>query len=186
LFLGFGMGLFTSPNNTAIMNSIPPEYRGVGSGMRATIQNSGSVLSMAVFFSLAIIGLASKLPPVLYSGLVKVGIPQAVASNVAHQPPTGVLFAAYLGYNPMQQLIPSAVLTNLPVATRDLVLSKEFLPSIMAPAFMASLRITFYGAAILSLAAAIGSLLRGDKYIHGAEEAPSLQEEMSQGEQNHM
>ena len=170
---GLGMGMFASPNMTAIMNSVPAEYRGVASGMRATIQNSGMLLSMSVFFSMVIIGLASKLPPVLYSGLVAQGIPPAVASHTANLPPTGALFAAFLGYNPMQQLLPPAVLANLPAATRNLILGKEFFPSLMAPAFMASLRITFYGAAAMSLVAAVASLLRGEKYIHNVEEAPS-------------
>jgi MFS family permease len=181
LLLGIGMGLFTSPNNTAIMNSVPPEYRGVASGMRATIQNSGSVLSMAVFFSLVIFGLAGKLPPVLYSGLVSAGIPSEVATHTAYLPPTGALFAAYLGYNPMQQLLPAAALANLPAATREMLLGKEFFPTLIAPAFMASLRVTFYGAAAMSLVAAVASWLRGERYIHDMDggspaEEPALSE----------
>ena len=176
LFIGVGMGMFAAPNNTAIMNSVPPEYRGVASGMRGTIQNSGMVLSMAIFFTMLIVGLASKLPPVLYSGLVAQGIPPAVASHAANLPPTGALFAAYLGYNPMQQLIPLADLANLPAATQSLILGREFFPSLMAPAFMASLRLTFYGAAAMSLVAAVASFLRGEKYIHDVDEAPSPQE----------
>jgi EmrB/QacA subfamily drug resistance transporter len=170
VLLGFGMGMFNSPNMAAVMNSVPAKYRGVASGMRATIQNSGMLLSMSLFFSMIIIGLASKLPPVLYAGLVAQGIPPAVASQTANLPPTGALFAAFLGYNPMQQLLPPAVLANLPAATRNLILGKEFFPSLMAPAFMASLRITFYGAAAMSLVAAIASLMRGEKYIHEVEE----------------
>ena len=169
LLLGLGMGMFGAPNMTAIMNSVPAKYRGVASGMRATIQNSGMLLSMSLFFSMIVIFLASKLPPVLYSGLVAEGIPPAVASHTANLPPTGALFAAFLGYNPMQQLLPSAVLANLPAATRNLILGKEFFPSLMAPAFMASLRITFYGAAGMSLIAAIASMMRGGKYIHELE-----------------
>jgi membrane protein implicated in regulation of membrane protease activity len=75
----------------------------------------------------------------------------------------------------MQQLLSPAVLANLPAATRSLILGKEFFPSLMAPAFMASLRITFYVAAAMSLVAAIASLLRGEKFIHDVEEAPSSQ-----------
>jgi hypothetical protein len=92
--------------------------------------------------------------------------PQAVADR----PLLEALFAAFLGYNPMQQLLPHAVLANLPAAARNLILGKEFFPSLMAPAFMASLRITFYGAAAMSLVAAIASLMRGEKYIHEVEE----------------
>ncbi len=176
VLFGLGMGMFASPNTTSIMNSVPPEYRGVASGMRSTIQNSGALLSMSIFFSLVIVGLASKLPPVLYSGLVAQGLPLAVASRAASLPPTGALFAAFLGYNPMQQLLSPAVLASLPAATRNLILGKEFFPSLMAPAFMGSLRITFYGSAAMSLVAAIASMLRGERYIHDLEEAPSSQE----------
>jgi MFS family permease len=176
ILLGLGMGMFNSPNMAAIMSSVPAKYRGVASGMRATIQNSGMLLSMSLFFSTIIIGLASKLPPVLYSGLVAQGIPPAVASHTATLPPTGALFAAFLGYNPMQQLLPSAVLGNLPTATRNLILGKEFFPSLMAPAFMASLRITFYGAAAMCLAAAVASMMRGEIFIHEADDAPSSQD----------
>jgi EmrB/QacA subfamily drug resistance transporter len=170
VLLGLGMGMFNSPNMAAVMNSVPAKYRGVASGMRATIQNSGMLLSMSLFFSMVIIGLASKLPPVLYSGLVAQGIPPAVASHTASLPPTGALFAAFLGYNPMQQLLPPAVLANLPSATRSLILGKEFFPSLMAPAFMAALRITFYGAAAMSLIAAVASMMRGGTYIRELEE----------------
>jgi len=176
MLLGFGMGMFAAPNTTAIMNAVPPQYRGVASGMRATIQNSGSLLSMALFFSIVIVGLASKLPPALYAGLVTAGIPPAVALQTAHLPPTGALFAAFLGYNPLGNLIPPAVLANLPAAARNLVLGKEFFPSIIAPAFMASLRITFYGSAAMALVAAVTSFLRGSRYIHGVEEGDEARE----------
>jgi EmrB/QacA subfamily drug resistance transporter len=170
VLLGLGMGMFGAPNMTAIMNSVPAEYRGVASGMRATIQNSGMLLSMSLFFSMVIIFLSGKLPPVLYAGLVAQGIPPAVASQTAGLPPTGALFAAFLGYNPMKQLLPAAVLANLPAINRNLILGKEFFPSLMAPAFMASLRITFYGAAAMSLVAAIASTLRGEIFIHEVDE----------------
>jgi MFS family permease len=176
VLFGLGMGMFASPNTTSIMNSVPAKHRGVASGMRSTIQNSGALLSMSVFFSIVIIGLASKLPPVLYAGLVAQGLPPAVARQAASLPPTGALFAAFLGYNPIQQLLPPAVLATLSSATRNLILGKEFFPSLMAPAFMSSLRITLYGSAAMSLIAAIASSMRGEKYIHDVEEAPSSQE----------
>ena len=169
ILVGMGMGLFNSPNMTAIMNSVPPEYRGAASGMRATIQNAGSLVSMSLFFSMVIVGLARSLPGALYSGLTAVGIPADAASHVASLPPTGALFAAFLGYNPMRQLLAPAVLDKLPEAARALVLGKQFFPSLMASAFMDSLRLTFYGAAALSFIAAIVSFLRGGKYIHEME-----------------
>jgi MFS family permease len=166
VLMGIGMGMFTSPNMSAIMSSVPPEHRGVASGMRATIQNAGSLVSMSLFFSMVIVGLAGRLPAALYAGLVGAGIPAEAARHVASLPPTGALFAAFLGYNPMQQLLPPAVLDGLPEASRALVLGKQFFPSLMAPAVMGSLRVTFYGAAGFSLFAAVASFLRGRTYIH--------------------
>ena len=165
VLVGVGMGLFTSPNMSAVMNSVPPEYRGVASGMRATIQNAGALVSMSLFFSVVIVGLAGTLPSALSSGLRAVGIPSGVAIQASTLPPTGALFAAFLGYNPMRQLLSAEVLANLPQKTAALVLGTKFFPSLMAPAFMASMRATFYGAAGLSLAAAVVSFLRGKKYI---------------------
>jgi MFS family permease len=168
VLVGLGMGLFSSPNMTAIMNAVPPEYRGAASGMRATIQNAGTLVSMSLFFSLVIVGLARSLPGALYSGLVAAGIPSGAASQAATLPPTGALFAAFLGYNPMRQILSPQVLSGLPETARSLVLGKRFFPSLMAPAFMDSLRLTFYGAAGLSLIASIVSYLRGGRYIHEA------------------
>jgi MFS family permease len=169
LVLGLGMGMFAAPNTTAIMNSVPAAYRGVASGMRSTVQNSGSLLSMAVYFSIVIAGLAAKLPAALYAGLVTAGIPPAAALHTAGLPPTGALFAAFLGYNPLGNMIPSVVLAGLPAAVRNLVLGKEFFPSLIAPAFMASLKTSFYGSAAISLVAAVTSFLRGERYICGVD-----------------
>src|SRR5205807_4253751 len=98
---GLAMGLFAAPNQTGIMNSLPPDQRGVGAGMAGTFMNSSMVLSIGIFFSLIIIGLSSTLPGVIYHGLATHGVPQAYAARVAHLPPVGSLFAAFLGYNPM-------------------------------------------------------------------------------------
>jgi len=169
VLVGLGMGLFTSPNMSAIMNSVPPEYRGVASGMRATIQNSGALVSMSLFFSMVIIGLAGKLPVDLNSGLLAAGIPATVAGQASTLPPTGALFAAFLGYNPMRQLLSPGILATLPPETRTLVLGNRFFPSLIAPAFMISMRAAFYGAAGLSFAATVVSFLRGKKYVHEVE-----------------
>ena len=103
---GVGMGMFAAPNTTAIMNSVPAEHRGASSGMRATLQNTGSALSMTLYFSILIIGLTQHLPATMYQGLVNAGVPAAASLKVANLPPTGALFAAFLGYNPMAQLLP--------------------------------------------------------------------------------
>jgi EmrB/QacA subfamily drug resistance transporter len=163
LMSGAGMGMFAAPNTTAIMNSVPAEHRGASSGMRATLQNTGSALSMTLYFSILIIGLTQHLPATMYQGLVNAGVPAAASLKVANLPPTGALFAAFLGYNPMAQLLPAAVLQQLPQASQQLILGKVFFPQLIAPAVMSSLRIAFYISAVLSVIAAIASYMRGEK-----------------------
>jgi len=166
LLLGSGMGMFAAPNTTAIMNSVPAELRGVSSGMRATLMNTGMTLSMALYFTILIFGLSANLPPILHDGLVGAGVPAALAQKTAGLPPTAALFAAFLGYNPMAQIISPADLARLPAATRTIVLGTRFFPRTIAPAMMSSLSLAFYVSAALSLAAAVASFLRGRKYIN--------------------
>jgi hypothetical protein len=87
------------------MSIVPASQRGVASGMRSTFQNSGTALSIGVFFSLMIAGLASSLPNALTSGLQHHGVPSAIAHQVGTLPPVSSLFAAVLGVNPLQHLL---------------------------------------------------------------------------------
>jgi len=169
LMLGCGMGMFAAPNTTAIMNAVPPEQRGATSGMRSTFQNTGMALSMTLYFAILILGLASSLPPVLSQGLTDVGVPAAAAQQIASMPPTSALFAAFLGYNPMAQLIDPNTLSSLSEATRNTLLSNQFFPNLIAPAVMQSLRLAFYLSAGMSAVAAVASFLRGKRYVHGEE-----------------
>ena len=159
--LGFGLGLFSSPNTASIMSSVPAAERGVASGMRATLQNSGMVLSMILFFSVIIVTLAGTLPPAVNDGLVAAGIAPQAAAAVATLPPTAALFAAFLGYNPMQHLLPPALLAHLSAHARTLVLGREFFPRLIGAPLMDGLRLAFYIAAAMSLVAAVASMLRG-------------------------
>ncbi|XWX61768.1 MFS transporter [Desulfitobacterium sp. AusDCA] len=172
LIAGVGMGMFAAPNTTAIMNTVPPEHRGAASGMRATLQNTGTALSMTLYFSILILGLTQHLPSAMYQGLVNAGVPAATAQQVANLPPTGALFAAFLGYNPMAQLLPASILQQLSQPSQQLILGKVFFPELIAPAVMSSMRIAFYISMILSLIAAIASFMRGKKSsIKGQEES---------------
>ena len=119
LLNGLAMGAFAAPNRAGVMNSLPPEHRGVGSGMNSTFQNSAQVLSIGIFFTLMIVGLAAALPSALYHGLVAQGVPAAAAERAAHLPPVSTLFAAFLGYNPIQHLLGASVFQHLPQATVD-------------------------------------------------------------------
>ena len=102
---GIGSGLLAAPNSAAIMNAVPASARGAASGIRATGMNAGMVLSMGGFFTLMAIGLASRLPEAMNSGLLKLGVHPDAAAAIAHTPPVSTLFAAFLGDNPVAQLM---------------------------------------------------------------------------------
>ncbi|HUI90355.1 MAG TPA: MFS transporter [Anaerolineales bacterium] len=169
LVIGMGMGMFVSPNTTAIMNSVPAEHRGASSGMRATFQNTANTISITWIFTMVTLGLASHLPTALFQGLTQAGIPNNVAHQVANLPPTAALFAAFLGYNPIKAILPSAVLQQLPTASQALLLSKPFFPNLISRPFDFGLRIAFSISAVLGLISAVASLMRGKRVIYGAE-----------------
>jgi MFS family permease len=159
---GIGSGLFASPNTAAIMSSVPAYDRGAASGMRSTFQNSGMSLSIGIFFSLLIAGLASTLPRTLSVGLAAQGVPAATAARISHLPPVSVVFSAMLGYNPVQNLLgPTGALAKLPAANAARLTGREFFPSLISAPFHHGLEIVFTAAAIMSVTGAIVSLLRG-------------------------
>ena len=166
-FNGVGSGLFASPNTSAIMSSVPASQRGSASGMRSTFQNAGMSLSIGIFFSLLIAGLASTLPPALIRGLTAQGVPLAVATKVGHLPPVSTVFAALLGFNPVQHLLkPSGVLARLPARNVAALTGKHFFPTLIAGPFHHGLVIVFTAAAIMSFTGAMVSLLRGRQFIY--------------------
>ncbi len=169
--LGIGQGMFSSPNTSSIMGSVPAEQRGAASGMRATFQNSGSLVSIGIFFSIVTIGLASSLPTTLFSGLTQAGVPTTTANTIAHLPPTAALFAAFLGYNPMATLIPAPVLHALPLAKQVNLLGHSFFPNLISQPFMIGLHGVFYLSAGMCFIAAVASFLRGKRYTYGQERA---------------
>jgi MFS family permease len=163
---GIGSGLFSAPNTTGIMNSVPAHQRGVASGMRGTFFNSGTSLSIGVFFSLMIVGLAATLPHTLTSGLESHGVPAGVATTVGNQPPVGSLFAAFLGYNPMQSMLGSQTLSALSPSDAQTLTGKTFFPSLISQPFHHGLIIVFVMAIAMTLVAAVASLLRGGRYVY--------------------
>ncbi len=167
--LGCGSGLFASPNTSSIMSSVPPETRGVSSGMRATFQNSATLVSIGLFFSIVTVGLASALPSTLSTGLITNGVPDKTATVIAHLPPTSALFGAFLGYNPIGELIPPSVLHALSPAHQAILLGKSFFPNLIALPFMDSLHAVFYISAGLCLIGAAVSLLRGKRVVYEQE-----------------
>ncbi len=168
---GVGSGLFASPNTSAIMSSVPAHHRGAASGMRSTFQNSGMSLSIGIFFSLLIAGLASTLPHTLTSGLTGQGVPLATASRIAHLPPVSTVFAAMLGYNPVQNLLaPTGLLHTLPAHNVAVLTGRQFFPNLISGPFHHGLMIVFTAAAVMSVAGATVSWLRG-KPVSAAEDA---------------
>jgi MFS family permease len=163
---GIGSGLFSAPNTTAIMNSVPAHQRGAASGMRGTFQNSGFALSIGVFFSLMIAGLAATLPAALKGGLLAHHVPAAAATTVANAPPVGSLFAAFLGYNPIQTLVGRPTLSTLSANDRTTLSGREFFPHLIAQPFHHGLVIAFGMAILMCLIGAVASLFRGTRFIH--------------------
>jgi MFS family permease len=170
LLNGIGSGLFAAPNTTAIMNSVPARQRGSASGMRATFMNSGMVLSIGLFFSLMIAGLASSLPGTMERGLTANGVPPATATQLAHLPPVGSLFAAFLGYNPMHTLLGDKVLASLPPDKAAYLTGKTFFPELISSPFKRGLAVVFTASLLMFLVAAAASWMRGSHYVHAEEE----------------
>ena len=158
------------------MSSVPADQRGVASGMRGTFQNSGSLVSIGVFFSIITAGLASSLPTTLFTGLTKASVPASVADKIAHLPPTSALFAAFLGYNPKATVLPGNVLNALSKADQANLLGRSFFPNLISPPFMVGLRGVFYLAMAMCLVAALASLLRGKRAVQEQEQRGTVED----------
>jgi MFS family permease len=163
--LGLSMSMFGSPNRAAVMNSLPPEHRGSGSGMNTTFINSAQVLSIGIFFTLLIVGLSPLLPASLYHGLVAHGVSKSAATRVSHLPPVSTLFAAFLGYNPVQHLVGSSVLSHLSTAQQATLTGRSFFPSLIAKPFRSGLDAALNFAIVASLLAAAASWTRGGRDV---------------------
>jgi MFS family permease len=178
-----GMGLFFSPNQASVMNSLPPDQRGAGAGMLNTFQNSATVLSMGLFFTIVTLGLASRLPSHLYKGLVAAGVNPSAAHLVANEPPIGSLFSAFLGENPIAELLgPTGALKHLAPSQAAYITGRSFFPKLIEAPFAAGLHLAFTFAAIATAIAVVASALRGRRYMHRpAAGAETLAEELAEG-----
>ena len=166
LMNGIGSGLFAAPNTTAVMNSLPEESRGAGSGMRTTFNNIGQTISMAIFFSIAISIFTLKLPSSLLNTSVSIGLPLQIATAISKIPPSGALFAAFLGINPAASFSP-AMLNLIPPAALKSLMSLSFFPNAIGPSFMVGLKDSLYIAILMTIAGAVLSALSGGRYVHG-------------------
>jgi MFS family permease len=158
---GIGMGLMAAPNSAAIMNAVPAAERGAASGIRATGMNAGMVLSMGGFFTLMAVGLASTLPAAMYSGLTGAGVTPAAATTASQASPVGLLFAAFLGDNPIKALVPDPGPHADPA-----IYGQTFFPNLISEPFEHGLAIAFTASIVMLLIAAGASLMRGERYVH--------------------
>jgi MFS family permease len=168
VLIGIGMGLFTSPNQAGIMNSLPPNRRGAGAGMATTFQNSALVLSIGIFFTLMVLGLAGSLPGTLDQGLRAQGVAPEAAQRISQLPPVGLLFSSFLGYNPMHQLLGGSI-NHLSAHQAAYLTSRQYFPQLIAKPFEQGLSEAFDFAIAACLTAAAASWFRGGKYVHGGE-----------------
>jgi MFS family permease len=173
--MGFGNGMFSSPNSSSIMNSVPPQDRGVASGMMFTLSNSASMLSMGVFFTIVIVGIQGALPGAIhesFASLISSQITPAMqhlADQLSNMPPTNALFSAFLGYNPMGSILSAmdpSIVSAIPKQIVATLTSSYWFPQTLQLAFMPALRITFRIGALLTGIAAALSAMRGQKYVH--------------------
>ena len=165
---GISMGMFASPNRAAVMNSLPPGDRGAGGGMNQTFQNSAQVLSIGIFFTLMVLGLAARLPHTMAAGLEAHGVAAGTARQIGALPPVSILFAAFLGYNPIQHLAGPHVLATLSAANRATLTGRSFFPHLISAPFRSGLHAAFAFAIVACLIAAAASLMRGGTYHHAA------------------
>jgi len=174
-----GMGMFFSPNQAAVMNSLPPDQRGAGAGMLNTFQNSATVLSMGLFFTIVTLGLAARLPAQLYKGLTAAGVAPGPAHIVANEPPIGSLFSAFLGLNPIQELLgPTGALKHMPAHQVAYITGRSFFPQLIEQPFAHGMHLAFTFAAIATGIAVVASALRPKRYLHTDE---PLLEELAEG-----
>jgi MFS family permease len=187
LLNGISMGMFASPNRAAVMNSLPAGDRGAGGGMNQTFQNSAQVLSIGIFFTLLIAGLASSLSGALSSGLQAHGVSAAAAQHAGATPPISVLFAAFLGYNPVQHLVGAHALAGVSAHAHALLTGPAFFPHLISAPFRDGLHTAFVFAIVACLVAAAASLLRGGRYHHADEPVarPSAPGQIPQLEEQH-
>jgi len=165
LLIGASMGLFASPNRAAVMNSLPRGDRGAGGAMNQTFQNSAQVLSIGIFFTLMIIGLSATLPHTLSAGLQAHGVDAATAHQVATLPPVSILFAAFLGYNPIQHLLGPHALMALSAHDQAALTGNSFFPALISEPFRSGLHAAFLFAIVACLVAAAASLMRGARTV---------------------
>ncbi len=176
---GVGGGMFSAPNQAAVMNSVPANQRGGAAGIQAAFMNTGMVLSIGIFFSLMIVGLTNALPRSMQRGLLAHGVSATQALSVSHLPAVGSLFSSFLGFNPLKNELRSQALSHVTHAQWLTLTGKHFFPSLLTAPFHHGLIIVFSVAILISLVGALFSALRGDRYISSQQTVGELVEDIA-------
>ena len=162
---GLGGGIFTAPNTAAIMYSVPAAQRGAASGMRATFFNAGSSLSIGVFFSLMIVGLAHTLPSALSSGLQAQGVSRGGRARCR---PTCRRSAACSRRSSATTRSPNCwrrrARCSDPGVNADVLTGKTFFPHLITEPFHSGLVVVFVAAAVMMLIGAVASMFNPGRY----------------------
>ena len=103
-------------------------------------------------------------------------------ARVAHTPPVSVLFAAFLGYNPIQHLAGPHVLAALTAHSHAIVTGRSFFPELISGPFRTGLHEAFAFAIVACLVAAAASAMRGGRYHHEEIPPPSSAERVESAE----
>lgn len=158
---GAGYGMFNAPNASALMSSVPPDERGVASGMFSTLRNVGSTASMGIFFTILIVAMTTVLPHTLFLGLTNADVNTSVAKSLSSLPPTDAIFSALLGINPIDEMVTLLhISSQISPSALSAISAPNWFPGVFAPAFMYSIRRVFYVALAITLIGAIISYMR--------------------------
>ena len=142
--------------------------------MNATFQSSAQVLSIGIFFTLMIVGLSSTLSVTLTHGLIVHGVPTAIATKIGNLPPVSILFAAFLGYNPVKSLVGAKVLGHLTAANRTDLIGHSYFPNLISAPFHSGLKSAFVFGVIVLLIAAAASWSRGSRFVNEEPPGPAV------------
>ena len=123
LIMGLGNGMFKFTECTRYHELGPPEERGVTSGMMSTLMISGFVLRMGCSSRSSYFGLTRKFPHAVLGCPTSAGAAQLVPT-MSTISPSGALFAAFLGYNPVQMILTGLSPALAPAGIAPVTLAK--------------------------------------------------------------
>jgi MFS family permease len=170
--IGAGNGMFAAPNTKRAMDALPWKDRGVGNGIRTTFANIGQMISMAIFFTIAITVFSYALPSIISTQLTSLNVPSTLSSQFAAIPASSFLFSAFLGINPVSTFlsqVPSSIISVIPNSSLKIMNESSFIPKLISSPFMQGLRTALYIGIIILIGAAILSAFTKHRVAKGAE-----------------